>query len=218
MKLIPFVCCLSLLCLMAGCVDDSTALGDPPADDSQASASTENGSSAASDDGTETGSDSEMMGRKVDLTPQNTSIEFVGAHTDKSKDDRHGRFQQFTGTAMVDQTLMSVQVDIDTTSLNTDFEKLTNHLKSADFFDVKRYPKARFESTRIVDKEDGTVEISGDLTMLDNTISVTFPATVNAEGDLKLEAKFKLDRTQWGMDYGTDSVEKMVELTIKIGK
>lgn len=218
MKFVPFLCCLSLCCLIAGCVDDSTALGDPPPDDSKAADSTGKDSALATENGTDASSNEKTMGRKVDLSPANTSIEFVGVHTDKSKDDRHGSFQDFSGAAMVDQTLMSVQVDIDTTSLTTDIEKLTNHLKSADFFDVNRYPKARFESTEVVDKEDGTVEITGDLTLLDKTNSITFPATVNAEGELELEAKFEIDRTKWGMDHGTDGVEKMVGLTIKIGK
>jgi len=223
MKLIPLVCCLSLFCLTAGCVDNSTVLGDPPAGGSKTgdtetadpSKTTETGT----DTGTQTASDPETMGQKVDLTPQNTSVEFVCAHTDPQKPDpRHGRFQAFNGTAFVDQTLMSVQIDIETASLTTEFDKLTDHLKGRDFFDVQRFPQARFESTKIVDQGDGTVQITGELTMLDQTNSIAFPATINVEGEFTLEAKFDIDRTKWGMNFGTDKVEKLVGLTIKIGK
>lgn len=216
MKYIPLVFCLSLVGLIAGCGESSTVSGDS---ETATAEPTETAPAESVPAGEEATSEAETMGRKVDLTPDNTSIEFVGLHTDPDKPDpRHGSFEKLSGTAMVDQTLMSVQVDIDTTSLTTEIEKLTNHLKSPDFFDVKRYPKATFESTKIVDKEDGTVEITGNLTMLDKTSSVTFPAKVSTEGDLKLEATFKIDRTKWGMDFGTDNVEKMVDMTIKIGK
>lgn len=213
MKLVPYLCCLSLFCLFAGCVDSPTASGD-----TQQSKKSDDAPTNPDGNGGESGADAEMMGRKVELTPHNTSIEFVGVHTDKSKDDRHGRFEEFSGTAMVDDTLISVQVDIETDSLTTGIDKLTDHLKGSDFFDVKRYPKARFESTEIIDRGDGTVKITGDLTMLDQTDSITFPATVNAEGELELEAKFEIDRMKWGIDHGPDSIEKMVGLTIKIGK
>lgn len=220
MKSIPFVFCLSFFGLIAGCGDPSTVSGDSTAsEETSAAESTEPSSAETSPAGEETASDAETMGRKIDLTPENTSIAFVGLHTNPDKPDpRNGSFEKLSGTAMVDQTLMSVQVDIDTTSLTTEIEKLTNHLKSPDFFDVNRFPKASFESTKILDKEDGTVEITGDLTLLGKTNSVTFPATVSTDGDLKLEAKFKIDRTKWGMDFGTDNVEKMVDMTIKIGK
>jgi len=219
MKIVSFICSVSFLCFMAGCSESSSASGDPPAEgEANSTAATAGGTDAPGQE-TSTGSEEELMGRTVKLTPQNTSIEFVCAHTDPEKPDpRHGSFTEFSGSALIDETLMSVQVDIETASLTTEFEKLTNHLKSTDFFDVLQYPKARFESTKVVDKEDGTVEITGDLTLMDKSNSIAFPATINAKEDLELEAKFEIDRTQWGMDFSTDKVEKTVELTIKIGK
>ena len=219
MKLVSLVCCLSLFCLMAGCVENSTVLGDPPAGELKTGDTETDKPSQTTENGAQTTSDAETMGQKIDLTPQNTSVEFVCAHTDPQKPDpRHGTFQAFNGTAFVDQTLMSVQIDIETASLNTEIDKLTDHLKGRDFFDVLRFPQARFESTKIIDQGDGTVQITGDLTMLDQTNSIAFPATINVEGEFTLEAKFDIDRTRWGMNFGTDKVEKLVELTIKIGK
>lgn len=156
-------------------------------------------------------------GTAIVLSPENTSIKFIGNHTGDDPQPRLGSFQQFTGQAVVDGTLKSVQVEIETASLTTEIEKLTNHLKNADFFDVNQFPKATFQSTAIQDHGDGTVQITGDLTLLDSTHSVTFPATVSYEGGLKLQAEFELDRTVWGMNFGLDQIEKQVPMTITIG-
>ncbi|MCO6457947.1 MAG: YceI family protein [Pirellulaceae bacterium] len=159
----------------------------------------------------------DSAGTAIVLSPENTSIKFIGNHTGDDPQPRLGSFQQFNGKAIVDGTLKSVQVEIETASLTTEIEKLTNHLKNADFFDVNQFPKAAFQSTAINDQGDGTVEITGDLTLLDSTHSVTFPATVNYDGGLKLRAEFELDRTVWGMNFGLDKIEKMVPMTITVG-
>jgi polyisoprenoid-binding protein YceI len=47
--------------------------------------------------------------------------------------------------------------------------------------------------------------VYGDFTMLGKTFHIYFPAKITVDGDLiEVEAKFKLDRTKWGMDYGAD--------------
>jgi polyisoprenoid-binding protein YceI len=56
------------------------------------------------------------------------------------------------------------------------------------------------------------------LTLLGNTKSISFPATVSTDGGLTLTAKFELDRTKFGMNYGVGKVEKTVTMTIAIGK
>jgi polyisoprenoid-binding protein YceI len=156
-------------------------------------------------------------GKKIELTPKNTSIEFTGIHTGDKPDPRHGRFQQFTGTAVVNGGLKSVVVNIETASLTTEIEKLTNHLKNADFFNVNQFPTASFHSTSIKETGEGMVEITGDLKLLDTTNSITFPAKVGTEGGLTLNAEFKIDRTKWGMNYGVDNVEKEVPMKITVG-
>jgi polyisoprenoid-binding protein YceI len=56
------------------------------------------------------------------------------------------------------------------------------------------------------------------LTLLKETKSITFPATVTAGKDLKLNAEFKIDRTTFGMNYGAGKVENEVAMKISIGK
>ena len=161
-----------------------------------------------------------VSGGEAKLSGENTKIEFVCLHSDPNKPDpRKGGFKTFAGKATVDGTaLKAIEVEIDTESVYTEFEKLTIHLKSQDFFNVKEHPKAKFVSTKIEPAGDGKVNITGDLTLLAETKSITFPATVSAGKYLTLIAEFKIDRTAFGMTYGEGKVEKEVAMTISIGK
>lgn len=156
---------------------------------------------------------------EVALSPENTTIQFVGNHTGDDPKPRTGTFTKFDGkVGLKDGKLSSIVVDIETGSLKTDIEKLTNHLKSPDFFDVRQHPKAKFQSTAIKTDAEGKVKITGDLTLLGKTKPVSFPATVSTKEDFSLKAEFKIDRTQFGMDYGLEGVEKDVEMTVTVGK
>ncbi len=156
---------------------------------------------------------------ETSLTPDNTLIQFVGTHVGDEPDPRTGKFSKFSGTAKAaDGKLTEVTVDIETVSLETDIEKLTNHLKSPDFFDVRQHPEAKFVSKSIKPGDDGKVEITGDLTMLGTTKSITFPAAVTIGDDINLDAEFVIDRVEFGMDYSPDKVHKDVTMTIKVGK
>lgn len=156
---------------------------------------------------------------EVTLSPDNTRIQFVGTHVGDKPDPRTGKFGKFSGTAKADGgKLTSVVVAIETPSLETEIEKLTNHLKNADFFDVRNHPEAKFASTKIETGEDGTTKITGDLTILGKTKSITFPAKVTVGKDVKLDAEFVIDRLEFGMDYSPDKVHKDVTMTIKVGK
>jgi polyisoprenoid-binding protein YceI len=210
--------CLGIVAMAVGC-GDSTVSSTPPAEADSASGNDAGESTAATDGAAapDAGGSQPTSGSSLELSPENTSIEFIGNHTGDDPKPRHGSFQQFSGKATVDGTLKHVSVDIDTTSLKTGIDKLTNHLKNADFFDVNQFPKASFKSTEIKDNGDGTVQITGDLTLLGTTTSVTFPASVDTASGLKMNAEFEIDRTQWGMNYGPDQIEKMVPMKITIG-
>ena len=86
--------------------------------------------------------------------------------------------------------------------------KLEGHLKSADFFDVEKFPKSTFSITSVAeaDTDDANCMITGNLTMKGVTKSITFPALVVAKEDGSLTAvsdKFKINRTDWGVKYGS---------------
>lgn len=93
-------------------------------------------------------------------------------------------------------------------------KKLEDHLKSADFFDVATYPTARFEITRISPYDStltksllvgATHLISGNLTLKEQTKNITFPGIIKlTDTALEASANFIIDRTEWGLSYGSD--------------
>jgi polyisoprenoid-binding protein YceI len=91
---------------------------------------------------------------------------------------------------------------------------LTGHLKSADFFHVEKHPTAKFVITAVA-PYDSTKEksllpgatnlISGNLTLKDSTLNITFPAQVTvSENEVVANAKFVIDRSAWGISYKTE--------------
>lgn len=111
---------------------------------------------------------------------------------------------------------------VDMTSLQvtdlTDPEKkamLEAHLKGTaaekedHFFNTKKYPKATFEITNIVDENDQQM-IEGNLMIKDIEHNIKFPATVVVDGE-KVEITsdyFGIDRTKWGVNYNSGTVMK----------
>lgn len=163
------------------------------------------------------------------LSPDNTKIQFTGTHSPpKAPDPRVGGFAKFSGEAKVDaeaKKLESVSVDIDTTSLFTTIpnpamnEKLANHLRTADFFDVREYPTAKFESTEIAPDDDGLVTIKGNLTLHGETKEISIPAAVSiTEEGLTLKSEFSINRSEFGMTFGEGQVDDKVSLSVAIGE
>ena len=88
--------------------------------------------------------------------------------------------------------------------------KLEGHLKSADFFDVANHPTATFEITSVVPAEgqaDYNHSITGNLTIKGTSRSITIPAMISMDGDqiTATTPDFVIDRTEWGMQYGSGS-------------
>lgn len=156
------------------------------------------------------------FGQTLKADKEKSKIDFVG----KKSDGKHaGGFKDFKSEAKVDfesPDKSSLMIEIKTESLWSDDEKLTGHLKNPDFFDVKKYPTIKFESTMIEVSDDKST-ITGKLTMLDKTVEVKIP-TVNVMDDksLTVKADFKIDRTKWGMVYGKGKIDDDVELKITL--
>ena len=156
------------------------------------------------------------FGQTLKVDKEKSKITFVG----KKPDGKHeGGFKVFSSEAKVDMDSpdkSSLNIEITTDSIWSDNEMLTAHLKNADFFDIKKYPKIKFESTK-VKVEDKKVTILGKMTMLDKTVEVEIPATSEVdEKTLKLTADFKIDRTKWGMVYGKGKVDDEVALKVEL--
>jgi len=152
------------------------------------------------------------------ITPNNTKIEFIGTKPDGK---HNGGFKSFSGSIQppdADITKTTITVQIDTDSLYTDTDpKLGNHLRSPDFFEVKKYPEAKFVSKEIkAEKKDGnTHTITGDLTLHGTTKTITIPAKVGETAEtLTLDSSFAIDRTEFGIAYKPAEVDKEVKITV----
>jgi polyisoprenoid-binding protein YceI len=150
------------------------------------------------------------------LSGENTKIGFTGT----KKDGKHtGTFPKLTGTITIPGGKVTdgkIDVTIDMTGVESDDAKLTEHLKGADFFDVKTNPKATFVSTKIEGK-DAQYTVTGDFTLNGKKKSISFPAVVViASGQCVLSADFKIDRTDYGIKYGQGKIDNAVAINIAL--
>jgi polyisoprenoid-binding protein YceI len=89
-----------------------------------------------------------------------------------------GQFSRIGGTIFFDplnRNNSSIELSIDATSIFTGIQKRDDHLKSADFFDVDKYPTISFMSTRINGVNGNKADVTGDLTLHGITRRITVP-------------------------------------------
>lgn len=138
------------------------------------------------------------------FSQQGSQIGFVGAKITGKHD---GSFGQFSGKIdVVDNEIARsrVTVVVQAASLTADDEKLTGHLKSADFFDVQRFPTVTFESTAIAaeDANLGKYRVTGNLELHGTKKSITFPATIrNEAGKIQVQSEFGINRKDFAIVY-----------------
>ena len=130
--------------------------------------------------------------------------------------DVKGEFDKLSGKAQIDEADLSkssVEVTIEAASISTRDEKRDAHLKSADFFDVAKYPTITFKSTKVEKAGEG-LKVTGDLTMHGVTKPVVLDVTTLTKemkdpyGNWRraVSATARLNRKDFGVSYGPDSV------------
>jgi len=83
----------------------------------------------------------------------------------------------------------------------SDSDRLTGHLKNADFFDVPTFPTSTFVTTDIKKGTNG-YDVTGNLTLHGETKSITFPADIQISDDqVKVSAEFFIKRFDFGIQY-----------------
>jgi polyisoprenoid-binding protein YceI len=121
----------------------------------------------------------------------------------------NGSFGQFKGTVLADpQNLAggSVQVEIQTASIDTNNDRRDTHLRSGDFFDAEKYPTITFRSTR-VQVTGRNLRVHGDLTMRGVTRPVVLTGEMTgvtgAAGKRRIgfEASTTIDRKDFGVQW-----------------
>ena len=134
-----------------------------------------------------------------------------------------------SGEFVIDMTTLKVD-PASVTEADKKPADLEAHLKNADFFNVAQNPTSDFKITAVADlagelPKDAVAgankTVSGNLTLLGKTLNVSFPAKVTvAEGKASIEAKFTVNRADWGIKFGTDEAdpaEWMISKDIEIG-
>ena len=160
-------------------------------------------------------------GQKYVITPQNSQITFVAS---KVTGSHNGSFGDFSGQIDYNGTpeQSHVNINIKSDSINTDTPDLTKHLKTADFFDVAKFPEASFVSTAIKAGGEGGAShtVTGNLTMHGVTKSVTFPATINVTPDAAaVDSTFTINRKDFGLNYpgaANNAIRDNVVMTLKV--
>ncbi|NLY78596.1 MAG: YceI family protein [Lysinibacillus sp.] len=123
-----------------------------------------------------------------------------------------GKFDSYTAEVeaenLEDLTTANIAFTFDVASINTASEARDNHLKSADFFDVEKFPNITFQSKEITKKDDNEYEVTGDLTIKDVTKPVTFEVEYNGKGKnpwgvdvYGFEAEAKINREEFGLTW-----------------
>jgi polyisoprenoid-binding protein YceI len=159
---------------------------------------------------------------KLVITPENSKVEFVAAKVTRS---HNGSFKQFTGSIdLVPNSIPDsrVTIDIQTNSVVTDEGDLTKHLQTPDFFDVAKYPKATFVSTRIEPASAGaTHQVTGNFELHGVKKSITFPANIHVNPDnVTVDAEFSINRKDFGIVYAGKADDLIrdnvvIKLTVK---
>lgn len=139
--------------------------------------------------------------------PIDAAASTIGFAGSKITGKHEGKFEKISGSISLAGGKVEggkITVEVDTSSVKTDAEKLDEHLKSPDFFDVAKFPKATFTSTEIKAGGDkgATHTITGELELHGVKKTLTFPATIT-EGpdDISGTAEFVINRKDFGIVY-----------------
>ncbi len=158
------------------------------------------------------------------IDPVHSTVMFKVKHLDTSW--FYGNFAEMSGTVdfdSADPSKCSMVMEVPAESINSGNDKLDQHLRSPDFFDVKQFPVLGFRSTKVEANGDGTYKVTGDFVMHGVTKSITVEVEHVGSSDSRMGKKvgfhtqFTIDRTDYGVSYGADgALGTDVELTISI--
>jgi polyisoprenoid-binding protein YceI len=174
-----------------------------------------------------------MLALSAPASAENYAIDTKGAHASINFRVKHlgyswlvGRFDTFSGTFTYDDKkpeASKISVEIDTKSVNSNHAERDKHLRSADFLNVDKNPKAMFVSKSVKPNGEGKATVTGDFTLNGVTKEVAIDASYMGGGDdpwggfrqgFEGSTKFKLADFGITKDLGPASTD--VELTLHV--
>ena len=146
------------------------------------------------------------------LDPTHSSVEFAVKHMMMTT--VRGRFKDVKATVTGDPTRPEtgrVEVTIDVASIDTGSADRDQHLRSADFFDVEKYPTITFRNRKVegdLESEGDKFRLIGDLVMRDTTMEIQLDCEFLGRGPDPwgkerggFTAKGEIDRREWGLKW-----------------
>lgn len=160
---------------------------------------------------------------RYDFDKAHTSILYFVEHMGLS--EMQGEFRAFDGELLIDNadlTKSSVNVSIDAASVDMDHDKLNEHLKTKDFFDVANHSKLAFRSSKVEVRGENALAVTGDLTLLGVTRPVTLEVKLKRVAShpfakrpaLGFHAEATIQRSDFGMNYIVGAVADVVKIRI----
>ncbi len=150
--------------------------------------------------------------REYEVDPTHTNIIFKIRHGSVS--NFYGRFNLTQGTIHFDKddfTKSNMNLVVQMNSIDTHNRTRDGHLKGSDFFNVRQFDEAKFESTGITENEDGTYEIEGKFTLQGKTTVIKAQlldirtGVFNNFDVIGVEARFSIKRSDYGITKYLDS-------------
>jgi len=143
------------------------------------------------------------------LDPGHTYIGFTGRHLMVAT--VRGEFEQFSGTVEFNEediTRSKVDIQIEAASVTTRNTQRDEHFRSADFFDVERYPYITVKSKRVIMQDAQHGQLVGDLTIRNITRDVVLDAEYSGVSQTPwntysagFSLRGKVNRKEWGMKW-----------------
>jgi polyisoprenoid-binding protein YceI len=158
------------------------------------------------------------------IDPTHTAPRFEYSHFGYS--NQQHRFDKTSGTLVIDRAAKtgSVDVTIDTTSVNTGYALFNEHIQKEDFFDTAKYPTITFKSTAVKFDGDKPVAVDGNLTIKGVTKPVTLTVTsfhsmphpIVKKDAIGANAFTTIKRTDFNLGKYAPHVSDEVKLTIAV--
>lgn len=174
-----------------------------------------------------------LMGTAPLAQAADYAIDTKGAHASVNFKVKHigfswltGRFNKFDGQFSYDAenpTAASIEVTIDTSSLDSNHAERDKHIRGGDFLNVSKFPTAKFVSTKVVKDDDDELDIHGDLTLHGVTKPVVIEVEKVGEGKdpwggyrVGFEGTTTISMREFGIEHKLGDLADSVELELHV--
>lgn len=160
----------------------------------------------------------------LQVDPVHSNVLFRANHLDIGY--TFGEFLEYEGTLEYNKenpAKSSFDLTIKTESVETHNKKRDKHLRGPDFLHAKKFGEMTFETTEVEKVDDGTLEVTGDMTIRDTTKPITIEVKELGEGKgpegnfrRGFYTEFDIQRTEFGVDWNPDVVKEPLRIILAL--